>query len=204
MRCACRLLNDPDDEVLEQALNIVRNIGEDESGIDIIFQELGSDLLLSRVTMALGSSDDDVVLQVGTFDPIPLSHSRAHCCWLIQAAFVLANLANGHESHQDLIMSHPKLLASLRNCLADSKAEARRPAVACVLELVRNNPKRRKDIIDAGIVSTLRHICEWSGGLTMSPGGRSLQHHSSGALEDDRDTIDNARLALDWLEHGIF
>lgn len=61
-----RLLDDPDDEVLEQALNIVRNIGEDESGIDITFQELGSDLLLNRVTMSLGSSDDNVVLQVGT------------------------------------------------------------------------------------------------------------------------------------------
>jgi hypothetical protein len=72
--------------------------------------------------------------------------------------------------------------------------------VACVLELARTNPKKRKEIADAGIVSTLRHICDWTGGVTISPGGRTAAHH--GVMEDDKDVIDQARMALDWLEHG--
>lgn len=117
-----------------------------------------------------------------------------------KAACVLANLANGHEKHQGLILSHPKVLVALRSCLAECKSEIRRPAIGCIKELVINNPRKHKVIIDAGIVSTLRHISEWSGAL--SPGGRSLQGHHSVAMDDDRDILEQARQALDCLEHG--
>jgi len=176
------LLQDPDEAVQEQAFNVVRNIAEDEDSIDMIFEELGSEVLLSHVATSLSSSDDDVVLQ---------------------AAYVLANLANAHESHQESILSHPEILSSLRTCLAESKSDIRRPAVACILELARNHPERQKEIADAGIVSTLRHICEWTGAMSMSPGGRALQGHHSIIAEDDRDMIDQAKAALDWLEHGM-
>lgn len=93
-------------------------------------------------------------------------------------------------------MSHPQILESLRTCLAVSKTDIRRPIVGCILQLTRTNPKRRREIVDAGFVSTLRHLCDWSG-AAGSPGGRS-----PAVVEDDRDVIDQARLALDWLEHG--
>jgi hypothetical protein len=118
----------------------------------------------------------------------------------VQATHALANLANGHEAHQNAILSRPQILISLRSCLADARVETRRPAVACILELARKNPKRRKELVDAGIISTLKRISEWSGGVSSSPGGRALGHHA--VAEDEKDVVDQARLALDWLEHG--
>ncbi len=52
-------------------------------------------------------------------------------------------------------------------------------------------------MVETGILSTLRHICEWSGGgLTMS------HAHTSSAIEEEKDIIEHARLALNWLEYG--
>jgi hypothetical protein len=117
---------------------------------------------------------------------------------------VLANLVNGQESQQNAIVSHPQVLLSLRTCLAESKAEIRRPAVGCILRLVKSNPRTRQQIIEAGIGSTLRHISEWGGGLAMSPGGtRMLQGHATHSVlvEDDKYIVNEARQVLDFLEH---
>lgn len=112
----------------------------------------------------------------------------------------MANLANGDETHQDLIISHPKILGCLRTCMADSKVEVRRPAVSCILNLIRTGPPRRQEFHDTGIISTLRHMCDWSGGVSLSPGGRmSGSHH---VIEDDKEVINLARQAVDWLDHG--
>ncbi|KAJ6617124.1 armadillo-type protein [Mycena sp. CBHHK59/15] len=177
------LLEDQDEGVQEQAFSVIRNLAENEQGIDMIFRELGSDVLLRHLTASLAAVDDDVVLQ---------------------ATYVLANLANGCEAHQDLILAHPQILASLRACLAECKPDIRRPAVSCILELARTNPKRRRALMDAGIVSTLRHICHPAGppgaiASSTSPGGRTFVLT---AMDDDRDVIEQARTALDWLEHG--
>ena len=80
-----------------------------------------------------------------------------------------------------------------------------------VLELARTNPKRRKEFADAGIVSTLKRICEWPAGVSvgggtgpggpgLGPGARrmSMGHHH----HHDEDVIVQARAALDWLELG--
>lgn len=48
----------------EQALHLVRNLAENEAGIEMIFREMGDGILLQRLTEALGEDDDDVVLQV--------------------------------------------------------------------------------------------------------------------------------------------
>jgi hypothetical protein len=92
--------------------------------------------------------------------------------------------------------------------------------VACILELARGNPRRRKEIIDAGFVGTLRHICEFGshvgaglgGGSSSNSGGNGSgtggivgmggRNVVSGMIEDDSRVIDRARVALDWLEHG--
>jgi len=73
-----------------------------------------------------------------------------------------------------------------------------------VRELVQNNPKRRKDFEMAGVTSALRHICEWHGGMPVSPGGpgRVPEYHS-GAGEDDMHILEEAKEVLGYLEHGV-
>ena len=58
-----RLLSDPDEDVQEQAFNVVRNLTESEDGIAMVFKEVGKEVL-SCVTAGLGSGNDNVVLQV--------------------------------------------------------------------------------------------------------------------------------------------
>ena len=106
---------------------------------------------------------------------------------------MLANMSNGTFEQQDLILSYPNLLSALQVCLSEAKAEVRGPAVSCILELVSKNPRRKKAMTEAGIVGTLKRLCEWSGhggtsggwGSTtaISPsrggvGGRSPGRHS--------------------------
>ncbi|TFK37457.1 armadillo-type protein [Crucibulum laeve] len=210
------LLSDPDIAIQEQAFNIVRNLAEDEDSIDMVFSEIGNEVILDKITMALGSKEDDVVLH---------------------ATYSLANLANGTDEQQMSILTYPNLLSSLRTCLAESKAEIRRPAVSFIVELARGSPKKRKPLLDAGFVSTLRHLCEWSGAGVTSPvgspsmamstspgrspvsrtygswggsgsaGGGGWHGHAHHAAHhnhshDEKDVVEQARMALDWLEHG--
>jgi hypothetical protein len=58
------LLEDADGAVQEQAFHLVRNLAENEAGIEMIFRELGASVLLRHLTGALSAEDDDVVLQV--------------------------------------------------------------------------------------------------------------------------------------------
>ena len=58
-----RLLSDPDEDVQEQAFNVVRNLTESEEGIAMVFKEVGREVL-SCVTAGLSSGNDNVVLQV--------------------------------------------------------------------------------------------------------------------------------------------
>jgi hypothetical protein len=59
-----RLLIDGDEKIQEQAFWIVRNLAENEFGIDLVFQELGANVLLSSLTTGLESPHEEVVLQV--------------------------------------------------------------------------------------------------------------------------------------------
>ena len=93
-----------------------------------------------------------------------------------------------------------RLLEALKQCLTDSKVEVRRPAVACILELVKANPRSHKALHDVGIDSTLRHISDYAGGgMARSPVARyAAGLHLS--MEDE--VREKAREALHWLEHG--
>ena len=99
--------------------------------------------------------------------------------------------------HQAAILAHERILASLRRCLVDAKADVRRPAVSCVLELVRANPRSHKELHDAGIESTLRRMCDYAAGSPT----RLFSGLQMGA-EDDGEVKDKARQALQWLEHS--
>ena len=56
-------MNDPEEDVQEQAFNVVRNLTESEDGIGMVFKEVGKEVL-SCITVGLGSGNDNVVLQV--------------------------------------------------------------------------------------------------------------------------------------------
>ena len=118
-----------------------------------------------------------------------------------QAVFVLANVANS-RAHQRSILSNPRILSRLRECLVDAKVEIRRPAVSCILELVRNNPHSHRELHHAGIDSTLRHMCEHTSHVSASP--TTLRHGGGRQMgtEDDVEVQDKARQALHWLEHN--
>lgn len=117
-----------------------------------------------------------------------------------QATCVLANLSNGTTQRQQTIIANRRILASLRSCLVDSSVEVRRPASSCVLQLAKN-PRSHKELRDMGIDSTLRHMCEYSGGIISgSPGPLS---HQMG-VEDDVLVKDSALQSLKLLEHSEF
>ncbi|KAJ7664973.1 armadillo-type protein [Mycena rosella] len=165
------LLQDADPAIQEQALHLVRNLAENEPGVEMVFREMGAAPLLARLTAALGAADEDVVLQ---------------------ATYVLANLANG-AAHT--LLPARALLEALRRVLAEGAPCVRRPAVSACLELARAGPAGRRALGEAGVGGTLRGICA----AYVAAGGA---HSGSPSAYDDRDVIEQARTALDWLEHG--
>ena len=87
--------------------------------------------------------------------------------------------------------------------MADAKVEVRLPAVNCVFQLIQSNLKWIRQFHESGIVSTLRHISERIGAVSLSPGGvgRVLHGHYHHGADDDKEISERARLAVDWLEH---
>lgn len=80
--------------------------------------------------------------------------------------------------------------------------EVRRPAVACVRELVRTNPSSYHELHAVGIDSTLRHMCEYNNPmLATSPTIRYSMGLQMGA-EDDSEVKEKAREALQYMELG--
>ncbi|KAI8989797.1 ARM repeat-containing protein [Trametes punicea] len=174
------LLLDPDTRIQEQVFHILRHVADGVEDVDLLFSEMGSgDGLLDNLAEAMESENEDVILQ---------------------AVFVLANVANS-PAHQSSILSHPRILGRLRDCLVDAKVEIRRPAVSCVLELARQNPRSYRELHDAGIDTTLRHMLEHPSHVASSPTLRFAAGRQMGA-EDDREVQDKARQALHWLEQA--
>ncbi|KAI0284920.1 ARM repeat-containing protein [Russula brevipes] len=158
-------LDDSDAGVREQALYLLRNFADCEDDVDAVFDALGTPRLLDVLARALESREADVVLQ---------------------AAYTLANLANGHAERQALILAHEQLLRSLRSALVDAPADARCAALGAIIELAWGAAQLRA----AGIESTLRHLVEFGGG---APAG-------SVAGGMDREVRERARKALEAME----
>lgn len=83
----------------------------------------------------------------------------------------------------------------------DAKVEIRRPAVSCVLELARQNPRSFRELHEAGIDATLRHMLEHTSHVASSPTLRFAAGRQMGA-EDDMEVQEKARQALHWLEQA--
>ncbi|KAK7043752.1 hypothetical protein VNI00_008364 [Paramarasmius palmivorus] len=291
--------------IQEQAIHIVRNLSENETGIDMVFEEFGKLNLrdipfpnasrnkvpsVSLPSLASPSASSFPSLSP-TLAPASLSlhpiiailtallsaPPSAAPDITLQAAYTLANLSNGSALQQALILSHQPLLKAIRNVLAESGrgfegGDVRRPAVGAILALAKGcstlvnslsssshgfdgdatkvitSARCRKEMGEAGLLSTLKRICESQGGVVgvgigiphhhhphpHMPGGRaSLGHshsysaasggisggpstspitathphpyphpHAAPLMDTDREVVELARMALDWLDHG--
>lgn len=110
--------------------------------------------------------------------------------------------------------------------MADGKSGVRSPLVSCVFNLLTSNPRRRQELVEAGFVSTLRHLCDWTGAgggigvgvsVSVSPGGLGLGLGSAAGLggagagaarhqinsEDDKDAAGLARRVLDLMDTSM-
>ncbi|KAI0748470.1 ARM repeat-containing protein [Daedaleopsis nitida] len=178
----CNLLVDPDPRIQEQAFHAIRHVADGVEDVELLFSELGgSDAVLGYLITGMESDSEEVVLQ---------------------AVFALANVANS-PAHQRSIVSNSRILNRLRECLVDAKAEIRRPAISCVVELARQDSARNhKELQEAGFVSTLRHIREYSHHVSASPTAlRSMGGRYIGA-EEDPEVQELAKQALHYLEGG--
>ncbi|KAI6124717.1 ARM repeat-containing protein [Pisolithus croceorrhizus] len=197
------LANDSDPEIQEQAFAILRNLTEDETGVSLVFESMGDDTLANCLSAGLDSPHELVTRET---------------------TYVLGNIANSSRSQQDLIFTHPHILDGMHHCLADARPGARVPLVGCLLTLLRTNPRRKRDLIEAGFVSTLRHLCERTGGgsgggtsvggsgsLTMSTSPVGSRHHMHLyhlhhphrhmiCPEDDREAAVLAKQVLDLMD----
>lgn len=182
---------------------MLRNIADRPESIDMVFQEIGSEQLLNSLSQALESDNDDVRSQVSSVSVSTQTISDSLNVDFFQAVYLLGNLANSKD-HQSDILAHPRILASLRECLVDVKVEVRRPAAACVYELVHTDASCFRYLHDAGIDSTLKHICEYGSSLlASSPVTRfGMGFHMHMGVEDDREVKEKAREALHLLEEG--
>ena len=57
------LLMDPDPAIQEQAFHVARHIADGTDDVELLFHEMGSDVL-GLVTMGMQSENDDVLQQV--------------------------------------------------------------------------------------------------------------------------------------------
>ncbi|KIK78727.1 hypothetical protein PAXRUDRAFT_36581 [Paxillus rubicundulus Ve08.2h10] len=186
------LVNDPDAQIQEQAFAILRNLAENEEGLDLTVSSMGDEVLASCISAGLDNPNELVTRE---------------------AAELLGNLSNGTRAQQDLIFAHPPILDLMHCCMSDAKSGVRTPLVHCVFNLLRGNPRRKHELTDAGFVSTLRHLCDWTGGssgmgVSVSPGGGMgiggtgpMRHQINS--EDDKEAAGLARRVLDLMDTSV-
>lgn len=72
-----------------------------------------------------------------------------------------------------------------------------------MLELVRQTPRSHRELHEAGIDSTLRHMCEHTSHVSASPTLRIAAGRQIMGAEDDLEVQEKARQALHWLDHSL-
>lgn len=120
----CSYLANPDPGLHEQALNLARNLTENEDRIALVLTHLPAQTLLPLLGIALRTPSSP--------DATPY------------AAAALANLANGPLTLQTVMCTTPGVLISLASALNGAAGPgARAPAAACVLALAKGDPRQR-------------------------------------------------------------
>ncbi|KAL0069153.1 hypothetical protein AAF712_003839 [Marasmius tenuissimus] len=148
--------------VQEQAINIVRNLTENENGIDMVFEQFGC---IDLTGIPLGSSKKDFSVPESAFPSLsatipsnPMSSSphpiitvmtallstppNALLDVTLQATYAIANLANGSSTQQAMILDHPPLLRAIGTVIAEfprgfEGGDARKPAIGTILTLAK-------------------------------------------------------------------
>jgi hypothetical protein len=67
------LCNDSNPGIQEQAMSILRNLAEDEEGVDYVFESIDTETLANCITSGLESSNEDVTHHV-ILNLIPLGN----------------------------------------------------------------------------------------------------------------------------------
>ncbi|KAF8575788.1 ARM repeat-containing protein [Ramaria rubella] len=161
------LLFDYDEGIREQAVSIVRNLADKSA--NFVFEGLGADRLAVCIESSLISPNENIVTQ---------------------GLLAIVNLGGGSSEHLTEFLVRPRFLEALRNSLHHSKIEVRRAAAIAILKLV---PRNNRELMEAGIESTLRKMM---GGPTTLSGSSELQM----GQETDRETLDRVREALAAIE----
>ncbi|KAK1224038.1 hypothetical protein PQX77_013060 [Marasmius sp. AFHP31] len=148
--------------VQEQAINIVRNLAENENGIDMVYEQFGR---IDLTGIPLGASKKDVSVPESAFPsllatiPSNPTSSPPHPLIAImttllsappnalldvtsQATYVIANLANGSSAQQAMMLNHPPLLRAIGTVIAEfprgfEGGDARKPAIGTILTLAK-------------------------------------------------------------------
>jgi armadillo repeat-containing protein 8 len=169
-------LNDTSDEIREQAYHILRNVAENEEGISLIFRELCP--LPPLHSSPFPVSDRNLLDVIAELLSSPSSPNNV----VVQATYVIANMANGHPKDTMEIVKHGAFLEALRTVIAERGSDVRRPAVSCILNLVQERDQvkeRRRTLVRAGVADTLRRVCEWAPITSAVSGSRPMARRMS-------------------------
>ncbi|KAF8498328.1 ARM repeat-containing protein [Gautieria morchelliformis] len=126
------LLLDYDEEIREQAVNVVRNLADNDS--DFVFEGLGPVRLAGCLESTLISPNESIVTQ---------------------GLWAIANLGSGSPEYLSALIARPMFAEAIQNSLHHSKVDVRRAATSCVYKLVRRNVR---ELLDTGIENTLRNL----------------------------------------------
>ncbi|KAH6903435.1 armadillo-type protein [Coprinopsis sp. MPI-PUGE-AT-0042] len=169
-------LNDPSDDIREQAYNILRNVTENEDGISLVFRELCP--LPTLHSSPFPISDRNLLDAIAELLSSPSSPNNV----VVQATYVVANMANGYPKDTMEIVKHSGFLEALRTVIAERGSDVRRPAVGCILNLVQEREQakdRRRAMVRAGVADTLRRVCEWAPITSAVSGSRPMARRMS-------------------------
>ncbi|KDQ10170.1 hypothetical protein BOTBODRAFT_178365 [Botryobasidium botryosum FD-172 SS1] len=172
------LLADAVQAVREQAMSCLRNIATSDQDIQLLIDGLGSEKLSEVLESSIEAEDEESVTQ---------------------ALHALSNLVSvGTPFQRELILSRVTILKALGVCLTHSSTNVRKAASNCVAQLA-SKEQQLQALRDVGIEDILHVMASGTGaGATGGPGiGMGARK------EEDQDTRDSVRRALELLESGM-
>ncbi|KAJ3190404.1 Armadillo repeat-containing protein 8 [Gaertneriomyces sp. JEL0708] len=161
-----RLLDDEDAGIQEQALNLLRNLacGKEED-IDMVVEGFGEQQLLDNLERKLltPSQNHDVVLQ---------------------ALYVIVNVATGRDQHKTAIMDRLPIVQSILNYMSHSKPQVRAATAWCVINLTWTDDagcqERLARLRNMGFESKLQQLLEDENTDVKEHARTALQHFGHG------------------------
>jgi hypothetical protein len=109
------LLADPNPRIQEQALAFLRNLScGKEADIDLVFKGIGEGELLQLI-----------------FQQLQAPHTES----IIQALYVIVNIATGNTKHKSLIMASPELLNKIHGLMNYPHPQVRVATAWCIINL---------------------------------------------------------------------